>query len=312
MTDVPAIEFLQVTKRYGSLRALDGASLRVPSGMIFGFLGPNGAGKTTALRIAMGMIRCSDGTARVLGMDPWTARDRLHARVGYAPSGMGFYERMSGRDLLEYAVALRGGRRGTGAPLLDRTIDALALSRAVLERPISTYSKGMRQKLAIAQALQHDPELVLLDEPSEGLDPLVQHAMYELLRERRDAGRTVFFSSHTLSEVQALCERVAIVRAGSIVADATYEELAAHHPRVVRLVGLDDPDACAVQLGAGWRRVDQEGDTTTFHTTEPPAQIVQALGDVRFDDVTIEPPSLEDVFLEFYEAGVDSGPGATA
>jgi ABC-2 type transport system ATP-binding protein len=300
------IQLDRVVKRYGKVCALDGATLDVPRGTIFGFLGPNGAGKTTALRTMMGFLRATSGTLLVLGQDPWRDRVQLHTRIGYLPGGMGFYERMTGRDLLEYTASLMqsDARR---SPLRARTLDALAFADATLDRRIGHYSKGMRQKLAIVQAMQHDPELLLLDEPSEGLDPLVQHSFYELLRERRDAGCTVFFSSHTLSEVQVLCDRLAIIRAGKVVASTTYEELAHRHPRVVRLTGLAGGEGALAALPPSWRIVNRAGAELTLHTTAIPTDIVTTLSGFEFEDVTIEPPSLEDVFLGFYDDDAETG-----
>jgi ABC-2 type transport system ATP-binding protein len=181
-------------------------------------------------------------------------------------------------------------------------LDALQLADRVLDRPVRTYSKGMRQKVAIAQAVQHDPDLLLLDEPSEGLDPLVQHDFTNLLRERRDAGRTIFFSSHTLSEVQALCDHVAIVRAGLLVANATYDELTTQHPRVVTLTNLVDPEGSIARLGAGWTIAGHDGDDVVLHVTVDPHTAVEQLATLRFDDVSIATASLEDVFLSYYAA----------
>jgi ABC-2 type transport system ATP-binding protein len=295
------IQLDAVHKSYGRDVALSGVDLKVPAGTIFGFLGPNGAGKTTTLRMLIGLLRATSGSMTVLGLDPWEQRERLHQRVGYLPSGMGFYE-MTGRDMLKYTASLMSGEART-SPLRGAALEALALSEKVLDRELRSYSKGMKQKIAIAQAVQHDPELLLLDEPTEGLDPLVQHAFAELLRERRDAGRTIFFSSHTLSEVQSLCDHVAIIRQGAIVASSTYEEMVERHPRVVRVTGVKGGRATIDALGEAWRIVRSEGDLLVVHTTVQPMEIVEVLAGLEFEDVTIEQPSLEDVFLSYYEAG---------
>lgn len=290
-----------LNKDYGSIHALSDVNLDVPAGTIFGFLGPNGAGKTTTLRVLIGMLRATGGAARVLGLDPWSERVQLHQRVGYLPSGMGFYERMTGRDLLDYTASLLSGE-GRTSPLRARALEAMSLDDAVLDRRIRQYSKGMQQKLAIVQAIQHDPELLLLDEPSEGLDPLVQHSFYDLLKSQRDAGRTIFFSSHTLSEVQALCDHVAIIRAGHIVASAPYEQLAESHPRVVKITAPGGGAAALASLGDGWRIVGEDAGQFTLHTTAAPTHIIHSLSALTFTDVTIEPASLEDVFLGYYES----------
>ena len=172
------------------------------------------------MRILAGLLRADAGTARLLGGDPWHDGPRLRARLGYLPSDPGLYGRMTGAEVLDHFARLGG----SAPSLRAEALDALALSAADLARQVRGYSRGMRQKVAIAQALQHDPELLVLDEPSEGLDPLVQEGLFALLRGRRDAGRTVFLSSHVLPEVERLCEQVALIRAGRIVDEGTIEQ----------------------------------------------------------------------------------------
>ena len=183
MPDAP-VALTGVVKRYGERRALDGFDLRVAAGEVFGFLGPNGAGKTTAIRVALGLLRPDAGSVSVLGRDPWVEGVADRARLGYLPSAPRFYERMRGVDLLDHLATLSGG--GTGGRA--RALELLELSAGDLARPVREYSRGMRQKLGIVQALQHEPELLVLDEPTEGLDPIVQEGFYELVRERRERG----------------------------------------------------------------------------------------------------------------------------
>jgi len=284
-----AISTSGLTKSFGSTRALDGLDLSVKVGEVHGFLGPNGSGKTTTMRIALGLLRADAGTVQVLGADPW--RDREHRRrVGYLPSSPRFYERMAGSRLLAHLAALGGAP----AILRDELCARLGLSAADLARPVGTYSRGMRQKLAIVQALQHDPELCVLDEPSEGLDPLVQEAFFAVLRERKRAGRTILFSSHVLSEVDALCDRVSLIRAGEIVDTRTLAELRAGRPRIVRVrssAPLALPDCDLLESADGWQRYAARGDVKV---------LLAALATAPIDDVTIEDASLEDIFLGYY------------
>src|SRR5687768_4964997 len=226
--DTPAIETRGLTKVYGGrrpalrrdhprpagVRALDDVSIEVRRGEIFGFLGPNGAGKSTAIRLLLGFLHPTAGGATVLGLDSVRSSVEIRRAIGYLPGGIAFWDNLTGERLLDELAALSGRPPVRRVALLDR----LELSAATLKRPVRDYSRGMRQKLGIIQALQHDPELAILDEPSEGLDPLMQRAFYDLLDERRKAGRTCFFSSHVLSEVERLCDRVAIIRAGQMVA----------------------------------------------------------------------------------------------
>jgi ABC-2 type transport system ATP-binding protein len=276
-------------KRYGDHVALQGVDLSVEAGEILGFLGPNGSGKTTTMRIAIGLLRADAGTVRVLGCDPWS--DRAHRRrVGYLPSAPQFYERMRGSRLLAHLAEL-GGRP---AVLREELCRRLSLSAADLARPVRTYSRGMRQKLGIVQALQHDPELCVLDEPSEGLDPLMQEAFFAILRDRQRAGRTILFSSHVLSEVEELCDRVALIRAGEIVDTRTLAELRAGRPRIVRVrsrVPLTLPGSELLESGDGWQRFAASGDVRT---------LLAALAAAPVDDVVIDEPSLEDIFLGYY------------
>ena len=276
-------------KRYGDHVALRGVDLQVEAGEILGFLGPNGSGKTTTMRIALGLLRADAGSVRVLDADPW--HDLEHRRhLGYLPSSPRFYERMRGGRLLEHLAALSGAP----AVLRDELCERLALSPADLARPVRDYSRGMRQKLGIVQALQHDPELCVLDEPSEGLDPLMQEAFFAILRDRRDAGRTVLFSSHVLSEVDALCDRVSLIRAGEIVDTRTLAELRAGRPRIVRVRSdavLSLPDCDPLGEEGGWQRFAAHGEVNA---------LLAALATVHVDDVAIEEPSLEDIFLGYY------------
>lgn len=295
---VSAIEVAHVAKRFGRHVALRDVSLDVPEGSIFGFLGPNGAGKTTTLRGCMGLTRFDAGTARLLGLDPWHDRVELHARLGFLPSGMGVYGRMTGEEMLDYTAGL-GGRSSDRRQLRTRALEAVQLANADLGRSVVDYSKGMRQKLAIVQALQHRPQLLLMDEPSEGLDPLIQHAVYDLLRElRSDHGTTILFSSHTLSEVDALCDRVAIIRQGALVVESSLDELRAQRPRIVRLATADGsiPD-----LGDSFTHVRRDHlGRQVFETRCSADQIIAALSAVALDDVVVEEPSLEDIFRSYY------------
>jgi ABC-2 type transport system ATP-binding protein len=294
MADSP-LELSGVVKRYGAHLALDGFDLRVVPGEVFGFLGPNGAGKTTAIRIAVGLLRADAGGVSVLGRDPWSEGVADRGRLGYLPSAPHFYERMRGLDMLEHLAALGGGRRSGRA----RACELLELSAADLARPLREYSRGMRQKLGIVQAVQHEPELLVLDEPTEGLDPIVQEGFYELLRERRAGGGTTLFSSHVLSEVEALCERVGMIRGGRMIALRVLAELQESRPRRVRVEFADAADAPAFALpGATGREL--EGAVLRFGYGGDLPALVRALARERIVDLAIEKASLEEIFLELY------------
>jgi beta-exotoxin I transport system ATP-binding protein len=306
---VTAIETLDLTKRYGAehrlvrpgsrsvggVLALDHLSISVREGEIFGFLGPNGAGKSTLIRLLLGFLHPTAGSAVVLDLDIVRDSVAIRSRIGYLPGGIALYDSMTGEDLLDYLGALTGRPSVRRAELSER----LELSEATLRRLVRDYSRGMRQKIGIVQALQHDPELAILDEPTEGLDPLMQRAFYLLLDDLKAAGRTIFFSSHVLSEVERVCDRVAIVRRGRLVALEDVEALLARRKRNVemRVAGappvLDDvPGVSGVMVTADGRITCQlEGDVGPF---------LAATRDVRVVDLTIEPAHLEEAFLELY------------
>jgi len=282
--------------RLSAIRALEDVSIDVDQGEIFGFLGPNGAGKSTAIRLLLGFLHPTSGRASVLGLDTVHDSVEIRRKVGYLPGGIAFWDNLTGERLLDELAALSGRAPSRRGGLLDR----LELSAATLKRPVRDYSRGMRQKLGIIQALQHDPELAILDEPSEGLDPLMQRAFYGILDDLRRDGRTIFFSSHVLSEVERVCDRVAIIRLGRLVALEDVPALLARRKRNVelRLGGpppvLDGvPGVSDVAVGDGWLTCRLEGDVGPF---------LAAIGGSAVRDMTIEPARLEEAFLEFYES----------
>jgi ABC-2 type transport system ATP-binding protein len=301
-----------LTKRYGhrelpfhrpgrtpasDVLALDDLSIAVREGEIFGFLGPNGAGKSTTIRLLLGYLHPTSGRASVLGHDVAAESVAIRARVGYLPGGIALYDSLTGKRLLDYLGALTGRPSVRRAELVDR----LEMSGRTLSRPVRDYSRGMRQKIGIIQALQHDPELAILDEPTEGLDPLMQRAFYEILDDLQAAGRTIFFSSHVLSEVERVCDRVAIVRRGRLVALENVASLLERRKRNVELRVADGalptlervPGVTGIARTADGRLTCQlEGDVGPF---------LAAIAGHRVIDLTIEPAHLEEAFLELYE-----------
>ena len=269
--------------------------MSVPQGSLYGFLGPNGAGKTTTLRVAMGLLHADGGEMRVLDADPWHEGRHIRGDIGFLPTDPGLPGRMRGCHALEYFARL--DRR---PPVLRATAcDALRLTAADLDRPIRAYSRGMRQKLAIVQAVQHNPRLVILDEPTEGLDPLVQEGFFTFLRDRRDAGTTVLLSSHVLSEVEALCDRVAIIRDGRIVDEGLVEDLRGRRPKRVTLELADAAmdialkGATVIARQNGRVVLDYLGDAST---------LLAGLAALPVTDVRIEEPGLDEIFLAYYRS----------
>lgn len=290
MSDV--VQLRGVSKRFGDFTALDGIDLTVSPGEIRGFLGPNGAGKTTAMRILVGLLQADAGTVEVLGGDPW--RDyRVRADLGFLPSDPGLYGRMRGTELLDHFAAL-----SQREPVLrERACALLRMDAADLARPVRTYSKGMRQKIGVLQAVQHDPTLLILDEPGEGLDPLVLAGLVELLRDRRDAGRSILFSSHVLAEVSALCDRVTMIRNGRIIGEGTIAELSDQQARTVILQLVDA--AAPVEL-PGCTLIDRTGSRVTLAHHGEVRPLLTALAALDLRDVRIEEVSLDEVFMDYY------------
>ncbi len=215
----------QLTKRYGDFVAVDKLDLAVQRGEIFGLLGPNGAGKTTTILMLLGLTEPSGGTVRVLGLDP--ARDPLavKARVGYLPDAVGFYDELTARENLRYIARLNGLARQAAEPRISAAIERMGLTEAV-DRPVGTYSRGMRQRLGVAELLLKEPEIIIMDEPTLGLDPEAAHAFLALIRELKQEGITILLSSHLLHQVQAVCDRVGLFSHGRMVISGTVPELA--------------------------------------------------------------------------------------
>jgi ABC-2 type transport system ATP-binding protein len=308
-SSVHAIETVGLTKHYRRrrlpllrtpassepIRALEALDLQVDTGEVFGFLGPNGAGKSTTIRLLLGLLHATSGQARVLGLDAGRQSVEVRRRIGYLPGGIALYDSLTGEQLLDYLARLGGHAAPRRAELCDR----LELSASTLRRTVREYSRGMRQKIGIVQALQHDPELAILDEPSEGLDPLMQRAFYDVLDGLKRDGRTIFFSSHVLSEVERVCDRVAIVRRGRLAAIESVAALRARRRRNVEMrvdgrpPALDGvPGVSAVAISGQRLTCQLEGHVGPF---------LAALDGAAVSDLTIEPARLEEAFLEFYE-----------
>jgi ABC-2 type transport system ATP-binding protein len=290
-----AIATAALTKSYSGVDALSDLSLTVERGSIYGFLGPNGAGKTTTIRLLMGFIRPTRGQALLFGHNTWTDVVRSRANVGYLVQSDALFPELSGQDQLEFARKLSG----RGAPLQAELLHLLEFSRADLGRKLNTYSKGMRQKLALIAAAQHDPELLILDEPTDGLDPLIQRAFESHLLDRHAAGRTVFMSSHDLGEVDRLCERVAIVRGGKLIQEESIERLRAQHRRRAEVI-LTEPLAQDVVI-PGVEVISRNGRTLELLVDLDPNPLLAFLADRPVESVTIAPPSLNDIFAGYYE-----------
>jgi len=298
-SDDAAIVTRGLSKRYGAVSALADLSLTVPRGLIYGFLGPNGAGKTTTIRLLMGFIRPSAGSAVVNRHDVWREGVAARRDLGYLVGAEALYPEMSGRALLDHAAGL-SGRAPALRPLL---LDALELSQADLGRRLGTYSKGMRQKLALTAAFQHDPALLILDEPTDGLDPLIQRGFEEVLRGLRDRGRTIFMSSHDLAEVERTCARVAVVRGGRLIAEETISGLQRRHRRTARVVFAETAPVDELRRlpGIDLLGVASEGREVALAVGGEIGSLLRFLAAREVVDLLLPPPSLDDIFLGFYD-----------
>jgi ABC-2 type transport system ATP-binding protein len=303
MSGETAIETKGLLKSYGKVRALRGVDLQVRQGEIFGFLGPNGAGKTTTIRCLLDLIRPDGGTVRVLGLDPQADPVAVRARSGYLPGELSMEEGLKVEGQLRYYADLRGNKIDWGH--VRQLAQRLELDLAM---PIKNLSKGNKQKVGVVQALMHCPELLLLDEPTGGLDPLMQQEVYRLLREAQAGGATVFFSSHIISEVEALAERVAIIRSGVIVEEAEPGKLISMALRRMWVRFKEPVNPAPLAAVEGITLLSQSnGLRVHLQVGGEMDGLIKALAAFPVSDIEMERPSLEEIFLAYYEAGAEEG-----
>jgi ABC-2 type transport system ATP-binding protein len=286
----------RLTRTYGKRRGIQDVDFQVNGGEIFGFLGPNGAGKTTTIRVLMGLLRPTAGAARIFGRDCWSDAPAVKDLVGFLPGDMHLYEKMSGHEFLDFFAGFRSKRHPRRRRMLVERFE-LDLSRTVRQ-----LSKGNRQKLGIVQALMHDAPLLIMDEPSSGLDPLMQVELLDLLREEQSAGKTIFLSSHALPEVERVADRVGIIREGRLVTVEDVNTLKAARERRMEVTlhapVTEDafaalPDVRVLQRNDGGRQLELavRGDLRP---------LLRRLSDLPVEDMTYGPPDLESVFLHYY------------
>ncbi|RLM68089.1 ABC transporter ATP-binding protein [Halorubrum sp. Atlit-8R] len=308
-----AIELRGVTKEFDEVTAVRDLDLTVEDGEVYGFLGPNGAGKSTTIDMLLDLVRPTAGTVRVLGAEVATEGVEIRRRTGVLPDGFSVYDRLSGRKHVEFAVESKGAADDPDA-LLDRVGLADAADRAAGE-----YSKGMRQRLALAMALVGDPDLLILDEPSSGLDPAGAKEMREIVRAEAERGATVFFSSHILEQVDAVCDRVGILRDGELVAEDSVEGLreavGGEETLEVAAAGADEDAVAAVRALPGVSGVSRDGDELVVNcASDAKTEVIAALEDagVAVDDFHTREASLEDLFLAYTEGdAAGSAPDGT-
>ncbi|MFF8383914.1 ABC transporter ATP-binding protein [Streptomyces kanasensis] len=288
-----AISVAGLHKSFGRTHALAGLDLTVAPGEVHGFLGPNGSGKSTTIRVLLGLLRADSGTARLLGRDPWQDAVELHRRVAYVPGDVTLWRNLSGGEVIDLYGRLRGG--------LDRARRAELVERFELDptKKGRTYSKGNRQKVALVAAFASDVDVLVLDEPTSGLDPLMEGVFQRCVREERDRGRTVLLSSHILSEVESLCDRVSIIRKGRTVESGSLAELR-HLTRTSVEAELAAPPNGLADL-PGVHDVRAEGTRVRLQVdTDRLGPVLRALTDAGVRTLTSTPPTLEELFLRHY------------
>lgn len=293
------IELEQLSKFYGPHRGIEDIDLQVMPGQAFGFLGPNGAGKSTTMRILLDFHRATSGTASVLGCDCRTDSIEVRRRTGYLSGDIALYEKLTALDHLVWLGKLRGG---VAVDRIEQLAERLGLD---LSRTIADLSKGNRQKVGLVQAFMHEPELLILDEPTSGLDPLVQHTFQEMVREVAADGRTVFLSSHIIDEIDRVCDKVAIIREGKMVAVEAIDTLRGRSLRHVKITFEHDVDHDQFRGLPDVQEVSGDARTIVLTTSGDLDAIVKAAAAHHVVDLVSEQADLESVFLAFYQGDTD-------
>lgn len=290
------IELVNLTYSYGSQRGVVDLTFSVNEGEIFGFLGPNGAGKTTTIRVLMGLMRPTSGYARVFGLDSWRDSTSVKAKVGFLPGDIRLYEHMTGHEFLGFFASFRGTSD------LRRGEDLAGRLEVELGRRIKHLSKGNRQKLALVQALMHDAPLLILDEPSSGLDPLTQGQLLEFFNDERARGKTIFLSSHVLPEVERVADRVAVIREGELVTVESVAHLRKARERTMELILAEpvDKDRFAGLDGVRLLSQSPDGRRVSLSVRGKLEPLLARLAQLPVDDLVFGPPDLESVFLHYY------------
>ncbi len=290
----PTIDIRELHKNFGDVRALDGLDLTVEEGEVHGFLGPNGAGKSTTLRILLGVLRATSGQVRMLGRDPWTDAVALHREIAYVPGDVTLWPSLTGGETIDLLARMRGG--------IDEARRTELLERFDLDpkKKARTYSKGNRQKVSLISAFSSRARLLLLDEPSTGLDPLMEKVFRDCVMEARDHGVTVLLSSHILAETEALCKRVTIIRAGKAVESGTLESMRHLSRTSIKAELLGDPgDLSRIK---GVEDISMEGNILHAQVdADSLGELIRVLGDTGVRSLVSRPPTLEELFLRHYK-----------
>ncbi|HMK46438.1 MAG TPA: ABC transporter ATP-binding protein [Methanocella sp.] len=292
----PVIQTVNLTKYYGKNRGIKNVSIIVNKGDIYGFLGPNGAGKSTMIRTLLDFIRPSSGHASILGMDCQKDSMKIRKQISYIPGDVSLYGNMTGHMFLRYFGKMRGGYN---AGVVNKYAERFDIN---LDRKIKEYSKGMRQKVVLIQAFMNDPEVIIMDEPTSGLDPLVQQTFMEAVREEASHGKTIFMSSHVLSEVEKICNRVAIIREGEIVAEESMASLRGRFGKVIEVKFKDDVIPTGFRI-TGTSNIEKKNGYYRMTSSGNIKDTLRELSAYDLEDVNMHSMNLEDVFMHYYSGG---------
>ncbi|MCR2821452.1 ABC transporter ATP-binding protein [Lederbergia panacisoli] len=283
-----------LTKRFGNFTALDGVNIEVNEGEIFGFIGPNGAGKSTTIRVLLGILKATEGEAKIFGKDAWNDAVEIHKRIAYVPGDVNLWPNLTGGEVIDLFVKLRGTNHKSRREELIQKFDLDPAKKC------RTYSKGNRQKVALVSAFSSEADLYILDEPTSGLDPLMEKIFQECVIDAKKAGKSVLLSSHILSEVEKLCDRVGIIREGKIIETGSLNELR-HLTRLNLVVETKQPIA-AIQELKGVHDVEHKGHSLSFQVdSEEIDEVVRYISQFGIVKLESTPPTLEDLFMRHYE-----------
>lgn len=299
------VEVNNLHKSFGKFKALNGVNMTLNEGEIFGFIGPNGAGKSTTIRILLGILKATEGSAKIFGMDAWRDVVEIHRRLAYVPGDVNLWPNLTGGEVIDLYMKLRGGGdKKKREELMERfSLDPTKKCR--------TYSKGNRQKVALVAAFVSDAELFIFDEPTSGLDPLMEQIFQECVYEAKQAGKTVLLSSHILSEVEKLCDRVGIIRQGEIIESGSLDEMK-HLTRTNLLVETSEPVTALNEL-QGIHNLEEDGNTLRFQVdTEELDAVIRHLSSFGVVKLESAPPTLEDLFMRHYEVKSETHTGGAS
>lgn len=298
------LEVRNLTKKFGSFYALNGVNMDVHEGEVFGFIGPNGAGKSTTIRILLGILKATEGTAKIFGQDAWKDAVEIHRRIAYVPGDVNLWPNLTGGEVIDLFVKLRGNNQKNRR---DELIERFALDPT---KKCRTYSKGNRQKVALVAAFSSDADLYILDEPTSGLDPLMEQVFQECVLEAKQAGKSVLLSSHILSEVEKLCDRIGIIRQGEIIESGTLSELR-HLTRTNLVVETKQPITSLSEL-KGIHDIVKKDKTVSFQVDSDELDtIIKHISQFGIVKLESAPPTLEDLFMRYYDQRAENVAGGT-